>query len=207
MVLGAPSDLRVRCSEGRPRPSRNAPCLWWPSTPWNAPQSCATKREPLVTKPGQAPWGVDPIGMALYRITGAGLFRQTLLVNSTNAANGTRQIGCVPSEDAVALRTRASGLPVGIARTLPVTHQRPRCALRVWPLCLGTAPPARRTTLRLSHGALGVQKLPCAPACLWAGRWPTRDVSPIYGAQVCKGVWLFNGSTALQHDLMAGSAG
>ena len=69
MVLGAPLDLRVRCSEGRPRPSRNAPCLWWPSTPWNAPQSCATKREPLVTKPGQAPWGVDPIGMALYRIT------------------------------------------------------------------------------------------------------------------------------------------
>ena len=110
-----------------------------------------------------------------YCITAAGLLDMKSLVNGRNAAKGSRQTGCAPSEDAVAPEARPRG-PVGSAdvggrrglgrATTPLVGVRGR-----------PGPASPRPTPDRGHGRSACGGLPRAShtprAAPVATQWPT----------------------------------
>jgi hypothetical protein len=74
-----------------------------------------------------------PDPLCSYWITAAGLLGKKSLVDGRNAAKGSRQTGCAPSEDAVAPEARPQGPgrePWGRRASAPVGRLRTLCGTR-----------------------------------------------------------------------------
>lgn len=102
----------------------------------------------LSLAPMKGLWAIGraPEPLCSYCITAAGLLDMKSLVNGRNAAKGSRQTGCAPSEDAVAPEARLrgpAGSGVACSWASALTGRPPR-----WMLCgadrLRPAPPLRQ---------------------------------------------------------------